>query len=97
MLTLNVHEGNEQTMAQASVEHLSAAEVAEIDRQIKIEQEKLAEKRRLEEEERNKPKPKVLVTLPAEAREVDAKPDEIEFQGCIGKSGCSSRRDHQAV
>jgi len=85
MLTLNVRDGNEQTMAQATVEHLSAAEVAEIDREIEIEQQKLAEKRRLEEEERNKPKPKVLVTLPAEAREVEAKPDEIEFKVAAGK------------
>ncbi len=84
MLTLNVHEGNAETKAWATVEHLTAAEVAEIDRQIEIEQQKLAEKRRLEEEERNKPKPKVLVTLPAEAREVEATPREIEFKLASG-------------
>jgi hypothetical protein len=86
MLTLNVYDGNDQVMARATVEHLTAAEVAEIDRQIDIEQENLAEKRRKEEEERNKPKPKVLVTLPAEAREVEATPDEIEFKVASGKA-----------
>jgi hypothetical protein len=57
--------------------HQTAAEVEEIDRQIKLAAE---ERNRKEEEERNKPKPKAAIALPAAASGVDATAQEIEFK-----------------
>jgi hypothetical protein len=89
MLTLNVVETFEKGKFSSTLEHQSAAEVAEIDRQIAAERQRLQEEKRKEEEELKKPKPKVLVTLPADARDIEATPEEIEFKLATGKAAAA--------
>jgi hypothetical protein len=82
MLTLNLRDLGENK-TRVDLTHQTAAEVEEVDRRIKL---ALEEKRRKEEEERNRPKPKQAVALPADARDVEASPQEIEFQVASGKA-----------
>jgi hypothetical protein len=92
MLTLSLSPSR-RGKTPVSLKHQSAAEIAELDRLIKAEAPKLrakAEAQQAEEAkqlaEANKPLPKVAVTLPAEARSVEQKPDEIKFTVDHGKA-----------
>jgi hypothetical protein len=80
-----------------AVRFQSAAEIAELDRQIKAEAPRLKaafEAKRAEEAEQetarvaeaNKPLPKVAVTLPADAKGVEQSKDEIKFTVGNGKA-----------
>jgi hypothetical protein len=83
MLTLTMRELEEQKMTRVTLKHQSAAEVEEIDRQIRL---AMDERKKREAEERNRPKPKAAITLPADASDVQATPQEIEFQLGTGKA-----------
>jgi hypothetical protein len=92
MLTLSLSPSRRGKMP-VSLRHQSAAEIAELDRLIKEEAPKLraqADAKKAEEakrlDEANKPLPKVAVTLPAEAKSVEQKPDEIKFSVGHGKA-----------
>jgi hypothetical protein len=81
MLTLKTRDLDQGT--RVSLQHQSAAEVAELDQKIDAE---IAARQKREQEERNKPKPKVVVTLPNGSQEVSASEREIEFQLASGKA-----------
>jgi hypothetical protein len=68
----------------ASVEHQSAAEVAEMDRLIKEEQERLT---KAAQEEANRPAAKFTFTLPKGAESIEADANEIKFNVNAGKAG----------
>jgi hypothetical protein len=82
MLTLNMRELREEKKTRLSLKHQSAAEVEEIDRQVKL---AIEERKRKEEEERNRPKPKASIALPEGARDVTADTRQIEFHLASGK------------
>ena len=77
MLTLemNTVEGKTRVL----LRHQSAAEVAEIERQVKAEIER-------RNAEKNKPLPKVAVTLPPDATDIKKTKNRIEFQLPVGKA-----------
>jgi hypothetical protein len=77
MLTLNLRDLAEEKQTRLSLEHQSAAEVEALDRQFKLAAE---ERRKNEEAERNKPRPKIALVLPAAAQDVQVTPRQIEFQ-----------------
>jgi hypothetical protein len=92
MLTL-AFSSNRRGRLPVSLQFQSAAEIAELDRRIKeeaparraaAEAERAKEKAR--ETEANKPLPKVAVTLPAEAKGVEATKEEIKFTVANGKA-----------
>src|SRR5262245_15851823 len=82
LLILNMWDLRSEKKTRVTLNHQSAAEVEELDRQAKL----LAEeqKKRLEAE-RNKPKPKAAVKLPADAQGIQVGKEEIEFQLASGK------------
>jgi hypothetical protein len=82
MLTLNMRDLREEKKTRVSLKHQSAAEVEEIDRQVKL---AVEERKRKEEEERNRPKPKASIALPEAARDVTAEKSQIEFHLASGK------------
>ena len=91
-LTL-VFASNRRGKLPVSIQFQSAVEIAELDRRIKeeaparratAEAERAKEKSR--ETEANKPLPKVAVTLPADAKGVEATKDEIKFTVDNGKA-----------
>jgi hypothetical protein len=77
MLTLNLRDLAEEKQTRLSLEHQTAAEVEELDRQARLAME---QRRKKEEEKRNQPQPKIAIALPAAAQEVQATPQQIEFQ-----------------
>jgi hypothetical protein len=83
MLTLNMWDLRDEKQVRVTLNHQSAAEVEELDRKAKL----LAEesKRKLEAE-RSKTKPKVVIRLPAEARDVKAGKEQIEVHLASGKA-----------
>jgi hypothetical protein len=83
MLTLSMWDLRDEKKVRVTLNHQSAAEVVELDRKAKL----LAEenKRKLEAE-RNKTKPKVAIRLPAEARDIEASREQIEFHMATGKA-----------
>jgi len=83
MLTVTMRDLAEKKMTRVTLKHQSAAEVEALDRQIELAAE---ERKKKEEAERNKPKPMVVVTLPSDAREVQATTQEIEFKLATGKA-----------
>src|ERR1043166_2778580 len=92
MLTLSMSAGSRAKL-HASVRFQSAAGIAELDRKIKemapalrakAEEEKAKEAARLAEA--NKPPPKVAVTMPADAKEVELTKDSIKFSVDKGKA-----------
>jgi hypothetical protein len=92
MLTLTFS-SNRRGKLPVSLHFQSAAEIAELDRKIKEEapaRRAAAEAERAKETARqaetNKPLPKVAVTLPPEARNVEASKDEIKFTVANGKA-----------
>ena len=92
MLTLTFS-SNRRGKLPVSLHFQSAAEIADLDRKIKEEapaRRAAAEAERAKETARqaetNKPLPKVAVTLPAEARDVEAGKDEIKFTVANGKA-----------
>ncbi len=92
MLTLTFS-SNRDGKLPVSMHFQSAAEIAELDRRIKEQAPALraaadAEraKETARETEANKPSPKVAVTLPPEASDVEASKDEINFSVANGKA-----------
>jgi hypothetical protein len=92
MLTL-AFSSNRRGKIPVSLQFQSAAEIAELDRRIKEEapaRRVAAETERAKEQAReteaSKPLPKVAVTLPAEAKGVEATKDEIKFTVANGKA-----------
>lgn len=92
MLTLSLSPARHGKIP-VSLKHQSAAEIAELERLIKAEAPALrakAEAEKAEETKRlaeaNKPLSKVAVTLPADARSVEQKADEIKFTVGHGKA-----------
>jgi hypothetical protein len=92
LLTLSLSPARHGTIP-VSLKHQSAAEIAELDRLIKAEAPALKAKAKAQEAEEakrlaedNKPLPKVAVTLPADARSVEQKTDEIKFTVGSGKA-----------
>ncbi len=92
MLTLALS-SNRRGKLPVSLHFQSAAEIAELDRQIKeqapaikaaVEEDRKKEAAR--EAEANKPPPKIAITLPAEAKGVEATKDEIKFTVANGKA-----------
>jgi hypothetical protein len=91
-LTLSMSAGSRGKL-HASVRFQSAAEIAEIDRILKERAPAIraaAEEKRAKEAARlaeaNKPPPKVAVTLPAEAKDVEQTKDSIKFTVGKGKA-----------
>ena len=81
MLTLNMRDlGGNKT--RYDLNHQTAAEVEEVDRRVKL---AIEAKKRKAEEEANRPKPKQAISLPADARDIEASAQEIEFQVASGK------------
>jgi hypothetical protein len=83
MLTLSMRDLTPEKKTRATLKLQSAAEVDELERQY---QAAIEARKKKEEAERNKPKPKAIVTLPAGASEVSAKATEIEFKLATGKA-----------
>jgi hypothetical protein len=82
LLNLNMWDLRSDKKTRVTLNHQSAAEVEELDRQAKL----LAdEQKKKVEAERNKPKPKAAITLPAGAQGIQAGKEEIEFQLASGK------------
>jgi hypothetical protein len=77
MLTLEMYDVDGKT--RVLLKHQSAAEVAELDEQVKAE----AERRKAE---KNKPLPKLMVTLPPDATDIKQTKNRIEFQLAAGKA-----------
>ncbi len=77
MLTLELTDVDGKT--RVLLKHQSAAEIAELDRLIKAE----AERKKME---KNKPLPKRVLTLPADARDVEQTKTRIEFKIATGKA-----------
>jgi hypothetical protein len=77
MLTLEMNNMDGKT--RVLLKHQSAAEVADIDRRIKAESER-------RKAEKNKPLPKLAVTLPPEAKDIKQTKNRIEFQLATGKA-----------
>lgn len=88
MLTLTVRPGEEST--NYSLEFLTGEQVAKLDEAAKKlaaeEAKKRAEEEAQAEAERNKPKPKASIPVPADAKNVEAGDDELEFQVASGKA-----------
>jgi hypothetical protein len=82
LLQLDMWDMREEMKTRVTLRHQSAAEVEELDRQAKL---AIAEKKKQDEAERNKPKPKAIVMLPAEAQDVQAGKTEIEFHLATGQ------------
>jgi hypothetical protein len=82
LLNLDMWDLRSEKKTRVTLNHQSAAEVEELDRQAK----QLAEEQKKKlEAERNKPKPKAAVTLPAGVQAIQAGKEEIEFQLASGK------------
>src|SRR5204863_6643426 len=83
LLNLNMWDLRQEKRVRVTLNHQSAAEVEELDRQVKL---AIEERKRKEEAERNKPKPKAAVSLPTGAQDVQASKEEIEFHLATGTS-----------
>lgn len=81
MVTLKVNGDPEEKGIRYSLEYMTGEEVAEQDAKVK---KLIAEQKKKQEEEANKPKPKATIAVPAEAKEVKATEDKIEFTLAIG-------------
>lgn len=84
MLTLEMFEFDGRLRVE--VKHQTAAEVEAIDAAIDA---KIAERKKKEEEDAKKPKPgkgKLSVTLPADAKDIEAEASELKFTLGAGKS-----------
>lgn len=83
MLTLEMFEF--EGKLRVEMKHQSAAEVEAIDAEIDA---KIAARKKAEEEKKNQPKvmPKLSVTLPADAKDVEAETGEIKFTIGAGKA-----------
>jgi hypothetical protein len=77
MLTLEMNDVDGKT--RVLLKHESAAEVAEIERRIDAEMER-------RKAEKNKPLPKLVVTLPPDAKDIKQTKNRIEFQLATGKA-----------
>jgi hypothetical protein len=77
MLTLEMYDVDGKT--RVLLKHQSAAEVAEIERRIDAESER-------RKAEKNKPLPKLAVTLPPDAKDIKQTKNRIEFQLAAGKA-----------
>jgi hypothetical protein len=93
MLTLSFSPRVRDGKTSVSLQHQSAAEIAELERRIKAEAPRLkAEMQRREAEESarfaeaHKPLPKIPVGLPAGAKDVEQSPSEIKFTVGNGKA-----------
>jgi hypothetical protein len=83
MLTLNMWELRDEKQVRVTLNHQSAAEMEDLDRKAK----QLAEENKKKREaEQSKTKPKVAIRLPAEARDVEAGKEQIEFHLATGKA-----------
>jgi hypothetical protein len=82
LLHLKMWDLRQEQKVRVTLNHQSAAEVEEHERQAKL---AFDEQKRKEAEVRNKPKPKATLTLPAGAQDVTASTTEIEFQVATGK------------
>lgn len=70
----------------ATVEFQTAAEVAEMDRLVKAEQERLRQER---EAEANRPKPTVAIRVPEEAENVEQDATELKFNVASGQAAAA--------
>jgi hypothetical protein len=82
MLALDMRELKENK-TRVSLKHQWAQEVEELDRRLEL---AVQERKRKEDEERNGPKPKITLGLPAGAQDVEARPEQIEFQLSSGQA-----------
>jgi len=84
LMELEAHEVDGKT--RATVEFQTAAEVAEMDRLVKAEQERL---RREREAEENKPKPTVAIAVPEGAENVELDETELKFNVANGQAAAA--------
>jgi hypothetical protein len=82
LLNLDMWDLRAEKKVRVTLNHQSAAEVAEWERKADA---AIAAKKKKDEEERNKPKPTAAITLPAGAHNVAASKTEIEFQVATGQ------------
>lgn len=76
LLNLDMWDLRKEKKVRVTLNHQSAAEVEVWDRKA---DELIAAKRKQDEEERTKPKPKAVIRLPAGAADIEASKTEIEF------------------
>jgi len=77
LLNLNMWDLRSDKKTRVTLNHQSAVEVEELDRQVKL---AIEERKKKAEAEKKKPKPKAAISLPAGAKDIQASKEEIEFQ-----------------